>query len=144
MADKAKILVADDTATNQEILRKAFEKEGFLVVQAYDGVAALEMIEKESPDLMMLDIMMPKMDGIDVLKRVKAIAPNILVVMMTAHGSEQIAVEAMKLGADDYLTKPFHPKDVTALADKLIKDRAVRIENQGADREGREVPGPPG
>ncbi len=129
MAYKAKILVADDTATNQEILRKAFEKEGFQVVQAYDGVAALEMVEKERPDLLMLDIMMPKMDGIDVLKRVKSIDTNLLVVMMTAHGSEQIAVEAMKLGADDYLTKPFHPKDVTALADKLIKDRAVKMEN---------------
>ncbi|MEK7852002.1 MAG: response regulator, partial [Deltaproteobacteria bacterium] len=126
MAYKAKILVADDTATNQEILRKAFEKEGFQVVQAYDGVAALEMVEKERPDLLMLDIMMPKMDGIDVLKRVKSIDTNLLVVMMTAHGSEQIAVEAMKLGADDYLTKPFHPKDVTALADKLINDRAVK------------------
>src|SRR3989304_6904373 len=98
MTDKAKILVADDTATNQEILRKAFEKEGFQVVQAYDGVAALDMVEKERPALVMLDIMMPKMDGIDVLKKVKSIDPNLLVVMMTAHGSEQIAVEAMKLG----------------------------------------------
>jgi PAS domain S-box-containing protein len=126
---KAKILVVDDTVTNQEILKRAFESEGFRVVQAYDGLAALEMVEKERPDLVMLDIMMPKMDGIDVLKRVKVMDPNLLVVMMTAHGSEQIAVEAMKLGADDYLTKPFHPKDVTSLAEKLIKERAVRIEN---------------
>ncbi len=126
---KSKILVVDDTATNQEILKKAFENEGFQVVQAYDGIAALEMMEKEMPDLMMLDIMMPRMDGIDVLKRVKTIDPNVVVVMMTAHGSEQIAVEAMKLGADDYLTKPFHPKDVTAIAGKLIKERAVKIEN---------------
>lgn len=125
----AKILVADDTDTNQEILKRAFEKEGFKVVQAYDGVAALEMVEKERPDLMMLDIMMPKMDGIDVLKRVKSIYPDLLIIMMTAHGSEQIAVEAMKLGADDYLTKPFHPKDVTVLAEKLIRERAIKVEN---------------
>ena len=129
MPDKAKILVVDDTATNQEILKRAFENEGFHVAQAYDGLAALDMVEKERPALMMLDIMMPKMDGIDVLKRVKIMDPNLPVVMMTAHGSEQIAVEAMKLGADDYLTKPFHPKDVTALANKLIKERAVRLEN---------------
>ena len=129
MPDKAKILVVDDTAANQEILKRAFEKGGFQVIQAYDGMAALHMAEKERPALMMLDIMMPKMDGIDVLKRVKIMDPDLLVVMMTAHGSEQIAVEAMKLGADDYLTKPFHPKDVTALADKLIKERAVRLEN---------------
>src|SRR3990172_3819150 len=129
MPDNAKILVVDDTATNQEILKRAFEKGGFQVIQAYDGMTALDMAEKERPDLMMLDIMMPKMDGIDVLKRVKAIDPNLLVVMMTAHGSEQIAVEAMKLGADDYLTKPFHPRDVTALADKLIKERGVKLEN---------------
>lgn len=126
---KAKILVVDDTATNQEILKKAFEKEGFQVIQAYDGLAALELMEKEKPDLMILDIMMPRMDGIDVLKRVKSMDPNSLVVMMTAHGSEQIAVKAMKLGADDYLTKPFHPKDVTAVAEKLLKERAIRIEN---------------
>jgi len=129
MADKAKILVVDDTVTNQEILKRVFESEGFQVVQAYDGVAALDMVEKERPALVMLDIMMPKMDGIDVLKKVKSIDPNLLVVMMTAHGSEQIAVEAMKLGADDYLTKPFHPRDVTALADKLIKERGVKLEN---------------
>ena len=129
MPDKAKILVVDDTATNQEILKRAFENEGFKIVQAYDGLAALDMVEKERPALMMLDIMMPKMDGIDVLKRVKIMDPDLLVVMMTAHGSEQIAVEAMKLGADDYLTKPFHPKDVTALANKLINERAVRLEN---------------
>ena len=129
MPDNAKILVVDDTATNQEILKRALEKGGFQVIQAYDGIAALDMAEKERPALMILDIMMPKMDGIDVLKRVKIMDPNLLVVMMTAHGSEQIAVEAMKLGADDYLTKPFHPKDVTALADKLIKERGVRLEN---------------
>ncbi|MBM2838687.1 MAG: sensor hybrid histidine kinase [Deltaproteobacteria bacterium] len=129
MPDNAKILVVDDTATNQEILKWAFEKGGFQVIQAYDGMAALDMVKKERPALMMLDIMMPKMDGIDVLKRVKIMDPDLLVVMMTAHGSEQIAVEAMKLGADDYLTKPFHPKDVTALANKLIKERAVRLEN---------------
>lgn len=129
MSSNSKILVVDDTVTNQEILKKSFENEGFQVVQAFDGLAALDMVEKERPDLMMLDIMMPKMDGIDVLKRVKIIHPDLLVVMMTAHGSEQIAVEAMKLGADDYLTKPFHPKDITALADKLIKARAVRLEN---------------
>lgn len=125
----SKILVVDDTPTNQEILKKAFEMAGFQVVQAYDGIAALDILEREKPDLMMLDIMMPRMDGIDVLKRVKGIDPNIVVVMMTAHGSEQIAVEAMKLGADDYLTKPFHPKDVTAIAGKLIKERAIKIEN---------------
>lgn len=129
MSDKVKILVADDTATNQEILKKAFENEGFSVVQAYDGIAAIEMVDEEKPDLMMLDIMMPKMDGIDVLKRVKSMNPDLLVVMMTAHGSEQIAVEAMKLGANDYLAKPFHPKDVTSLANKLIKERVVRLEN---------------
>src|SRR4030066_96037 len=129
MPDNAKILVVDDTATNQEILKRALEKGGFQVIQAYDGIAALDMAEKERPALMILDIMMPKMDGIDVLKRVKIMDPNLPVVMMTAHGSEQIAVEAMKLGADDYLTKPFHPKDVTALADKMIKERGVRLEN---------------
>src|SRR3990172_9426084 len=129
MADKAKILVVDDTVTNQEILKRVFESEGFQVVQAYDGVAALDMVEKERPALVMLDIMMPKMDGIDVLKKVKSIDPNLLVVMMTAHGSEQIAAEATKRGGEDYLTKPFPPTEVTALADKLIKERGVKLEN---------------
>ena len=87
MPDNAKILVVDDTATNQEILKRAFEKGGFQVIQAYDGMTALDMAEKERPALMILDIMMPKMDGIDVLKRVKIMDPNLLVVMMTPHGS---------------------------------------------------------
>jgi two-component system, NtrC family, response regulator AtoC len=102
-----KILVADDEKNMRWILEKSLKSDGFQVVTAEDGEEAFNMFLDETPDMVIVDYKMPKLDGMEVLKRIKKINNNIPVVMITAHGNTDAAVEAMKLGAVDYISKPF-------------------------------------
>jgi two-component system response regulator AtoC len=113
-----KILIADDEKNMRWILVKNLKSEGFLVVTAEDGDEAFNLFLDEAPDMVILDYKMPKLDGMEVLKRIKKVNSTIPVIMITAHGSTNAAVEAMKLGAVDYISKPF---DINELKMTIFK-----------------------
>ncbi|NLA04224.1 MAG: response regulator, partial [Firmicutes bacterium] len=102
----ARILVVDDERPIAEILKYNLEKEGFEVILAYDGEEALRRLEQDEPDLILLDIMLPKKDGFDVCREIRA-QREIPIIMLTAKESETDKVLGLELGADDYVTKPF-------------------------------------
>ncbi len=104
---KKKILIVDDEKELCDTLEEILAEEGYRTFSAYSGQSALKMIKKEKPGLVLLDIYMPKMDGIEVLNRVKKIDKKIVVVMITAYGTLDTAKKTLKLGAYDYITKPF-------------------------------------
>lgn len=102
-----KILVIDDEEHMCWALERAMKQEGYQVLTTTRGRSGLELIKEEAPSLVILDLKMPEMDGMDVLKKAKELNPKLPVVMLTAHGTIETAIEAMKIGATDYLTKPF-------------------------------------
>lgn len=118
----SRILIADDEKNMRWALEKALSKEGYIIITASDGKSALEMYKEHEPDLVLLDIRMPEMDGIDVLREIRKINDSTQVVIMTAHGTLENAVEALRLGAIDYVTKPFDIEEV-----KLIISKALNI-----------------
>lgn len=124
-----KILIGDDSPILNNMLKDLFEEDGFEVIQAFTGYECKTMFLKERPDLALIDIQMPNLDGIEVLRFIKSKSRNTVVVMMTGAGSEETAVRAMKFGADEYITKPFRTDDVVELARKLLATRAARQEN---------------
>ena len=129
MAERIRILVVDDELVIRESLKGWLKKGGYQVDAADGGAAALAMLEDTPYDLLFLDIMMPVMNGIEVLQAVKERYPQTMVVMITAYGSVETAVEAMKGGASDYLMKPFNPDHLTLLTEKLIQHKKLVEEN---------------
>jgi PAS domain S-box-containing protein len=132
MANKSRtsrVLIADDSVILNNMLKDVFEEEGFDVVQAFDGAECKSAFLKQSPDLALIDIQMPRTDGIEALRFIKSKSPETLVVLMTGVGNEETAVRAMKLGADEYLTKPFGMSEVVSLTRRLIDTRRSREEN---------------
>ena len=129
MADKISILVVDDELVIRESLHGWLKKSGYKVDTAEGGSAALAMLDKTAYDLLFLDIMMPVMSGIEVLEVVKEKYPQTLVVMITAYGSVETAVQAMKRGAVDYLMKPFDPDQLSLLTEKLMQQKRIMDEN---------------
>jgi DNA-binding NtrC family response regulator len=115
-----KILIADDEKNMRWILDKALKDEGFSVVEATDGQEAFELFIDTEPDMIILDYRMPEMDGMEVLKRIKTINQKVPVIMVTAHGSTDAAVEAMKLGAIDYISKPFDMEELKITIKKVL------------------------
>ena len=102
-----RILIVDDEAPIRDMLQKGLtQRGGFSVEVAQNGIEATEKIEKDVFDLVLTDLMMPGMDGLELLKTVKGTRPEVMVILMTAYGSIETAVEAMRIGADDYITKP--------------------------------------
>ena len=114
------VLVVDDTAFMRSVIREILSSEGFEVAEAENGKAALEIYENIRPDVVTLDIIMPGMDGIEVLKRLKEIDPNVRVIMCTALGEEQILKRAIKMGAKGYVVKPFQPDKVVEEVKKVL------------------------
>lgn len=121
----ATILVVDDEEPILELLRFNLEKEGYGVCLAKDGQEALDLVEKEQPDLVVLDLMLPGMDGLEVCRRIRLIPKylQIPIIMLTAKGEVIDKVLGLELGADDYMTKPFSPRELVA----RIKARLRRI-----------------
>ena len=121
----ATILVVDDEEPIQELLRFNLEKEGYLVCIAKDGSEALECVEKEQPDLLVLDVMLQGMDGLEVCRKLRLNTKyqQIPIIMLTAKGEEIDTVLGLELGADDYMTKPFSPRELLA----RIKARLRRV-----------------
>jgi DNA-binding response OmpR family regulator len=109
-----KILVAEDDPRTRKGLCEILEAEGFRVVPAGDGREALRVFERERPDFVCLDVMMPGMDGFEVLKRIRSVSPAVPVIFISAKGEEIDKVVGLELGADDYIVKPFGVKEVVA------------------------------
>ena len=110
---KQKILIADDEAQIREILRIYFEKEGFEVIEAEDGAAAILKVQSEKPDILLLDIMMPVLDGIEVCKQVRKMS-DLPIIMVTAKDDDDDRIAGLEIGADDYITKPFGSPELLA------------------------------
>ena len=119
-----KILIADDEKNMIWAMKKALKDERYRLITASDGEEAVKLTMDEEPDLILLDLRMPKLDGMEALKKIRRMNDKIPVIMLTAHGTMESAVEAMKLGALDYLSKPF---DIDEL--KIIIERALDIGN---------------
>ncbi len=129
MRSELSIMVVDDELVVRESLKGWLEKFGYGVDTAEDARDALEKLEREGYDILFVDIKMPGMDGIELLKKVKEDQPDVIVVMITAHGSIESAIEAMKAGASDYLMKPFDPEDLELLIEKLVQTKRLVEQN---------------
>jgi two-component system, OmpR family, phosphate regulon sensor histidine kinase PhoR len=135
MKTREKILIVDDEADIALILKLQLEDAGFLTTRARDGLDALEIVAREKFALILLDIKMPFMDGMQVLERLRRDYPETPVIMMTAHGSEHIAVEAMKQGASDYVSKPFGSDELLKNVKQVLQLARTRRENLRLQRE---------
>ncbi|HHT9147154.1 MAG TPA: response regulator transcription factor [Candidatus Wunengus sp. YC61] len=120
-----KILVVDDEVKECELLRRFFEKKGYTVITSNNGMDAIEKVQNESPDIMLLDIRMPGMDGVEVLKCVREFNKKIGIIMVTAVMDEDIAKNTMKLGADEYITKPIDLErlEMHVLVDLIMREK---------------------
>jgi two-component system alkaline phosphatase synthesis response regulator PhoP len=116
-----KILIVEDEPNMVAGLRDNFEYEGYQVITAGDGVQGLERALADSPDLVVLDVMMPRMSGLEVCKQLKAKRPSVPVIMLTARGQEVDKVVGLELGADDYVTKPFSIRELLARVKAVLR-----------------------
>ena len=126
MQEQAHILVADDERNIRTNLAALLESAGYVVDVARDGEEALDMCKQRHPDIAFVDLHMPKLPGLEVLAQIRALSPKTAVVIITAYGSAASAVEAMKLGAVDFLEKPFEPKIIGILAEEILFRREMR------------------
>jgi len=128
MTDR-RILIVDDELSVRSSLQEWFQEDGFQVETAEDGHAALRAMERGPYDIVLLDLKMPGLDGISVQKRVREIDPEATIIILTAYASVQTAVEALKLGAFDYVTKPVDPDDLSNLVRNALRTRVLAEEN---------------
>jgi DNA-binding response OmpR family regulator len=115
------ILVVDDEPNIVELAQMYLEKEGFRVEGVGDGKAALEAVEKSKPALVVLDVMLPEMDGFDVCRKVRADNNPVLIIMLTARDEDVDKIVGLELGADDYMTKPFNPRELVARVKAILR-----------------------
>jgi DNA-binding response OmpR family regulator len=120
MAAEARVLVVDDEPIVREVLSRYLAREGFDVETASDGKAALEVFEATRPQLVVLDLMLPRIDGLEVFRRIRA-RNGAAVIMLTARGEETDRVVGLDLGADDYIAKPFSPREVVARVRAVLR-----------------------
>ena len=126
-----KILVVDDEAPIRDMIKKGlFQMGGFDVEVAKNGLEAIEKIEKDVFDLVLTDLKMPGMDGLELLKTIKGTRPEVMVILMTAYGSIETAVEAMRMGANDYITKPIDLNELLIHISKAQKESLLLRENR--------------
>jgi two-component system chemotaxis response regulator CheY len=117
----ARVLIADDASFMRQMIREIIEPEGYEVVgEATNGIEAVEQFEELSPDLVTMDIVMPKRSGIDAVKGILAKHPDACVVMCSALGQETLVMEALQAGARDFIVKPFKPDNVLATLKKIL------------------------
>jgi two-component system alkaline phosphatase synthesis response regulator PhoP len=121
----AKILIVEDEPNMVAGLRDNFEYEGYTVITALDGVEGLRRALDESPDLVVLDVMMPRMSGLEVCKQLRAKRGSIPIIMLTARGQEVDKVVGLELGADDYVTKPFSIRELLARVKAVLRRTAA-------------------
>ncbi|MCM2535713.1 response regulator [Neobacillus pocheonensis] len=121
---KEKILIVDDQFGIRILLNEVFQKEGYQTFQAANGIQALDIVTKHDPDLVLLDMKIPGMDGIEILKRMKVLDPEIRVIIMTAYGELDMIQEAKDLGAITHFAKPFDIDDIRAAVKKHMPQKA--------------------
>ena len=128
MTGATTILICDDSETVHQTLQLYLQNAGFQVLSAYDGATALEMIQQKPVDLVILDIMMPKMFGTEVCRQIRK-ASGLPVIILSAKSSEEDRIAGLELGADDYVTKPFSPKEVVARVKTVLRRTCAQTEN---------------
>lgn len=130
-----RIFVVDDEESIREFFEIMLKREGYEVLTASNGAEALEVLKKQAVDLIISDIQMPEMSGLELLAKVREMDPEMAMIMITAFGSTETAVEAMKLGAFDYVTKPFKIDEVKIIIQNALEQRSLRMENVQLKRE---------
>jgi nitrogen regulation protein NR(I) len=133
----ARVLVVDDEVNLRKVLAAMLRKEGYEVSVAADGEQALADLEKHGADVVVTDLVMPKVGGMEILKTVNQSQPDVPVIIITAHGTVDSAVEAIKLGAFDYITKPFEQAEIQAVVAKAARTHAANQQNVKADGRAR-------
>lgn len=123
------VLIADDEPQIREILSIYFKKEGFKVIEAADGAEALVQIQAGKPDIILLDIMMPVLDGLEVCKQVRKIS-DIPIIMLTAKDSDDDRILGLEIGADDYISKPFNTREVVARVKAVLRRTNASMSGQ--------------
>ncbi len=129
-----KILIIDDDKYLQSVLSDTLRLEGYEAIVADDGVKALKEIRTHFPDLILLDIKLPGMNGMKVLEEIKKTDKNLVVIMLTGYGDIKDAVQAMKLGAFDYITKPFKDGEILVNIKKALRTRRLNRKNEELKR----------
>ena len=117
-----KILLVDDAAFMRMMIKNTLAQNGYTdIIEASDGLEALEKCLSENPDLVLMDITMPNLDGIEALRKLKEVQPSTRVVMCSALGQEKMVLEAIKLGAEDFIVKPFKPERIMKTVNKCFE-----------------------
>ena len=124
-----KILAVDDEQRMVRFIQLNLEQDGFEVISAYNGKDALEQVRTQLPDLILLDIMMPDINGFEVLKKIREVN-NVPVIMLTAKGEEDDRIQGLELGADDYITKPFSPRELVSRIRAVLRRTKSFTEDQ--------------
>lgn len=132
---KSRILVVDDEESIREFLEIMLKKEGYEVTTAEDGERAKDLLSKKTFEMIISDLQMPKVTGIELLKHVRESYPDIVFMMITAFGTTETAVEAMKMGAYDYLTKPFKIDEVRLNVNNALRSQSLEVENRNLKKE---------
>jgi len=117
----ATVLVVDDDKNIVELIRLYLSNDGYSVLCAYDGLQALEMIQEDPPDLVVLDIMLPHLDGWELCRRLRQRGDDIPIIMLTARGEDVDRIVGLELGADDYVVKPFNPRELVARVRAVLR-----------------------
>jgi two-component system phosphate regulon response regulator PhoB len=140
MKTREKIVVIEDEADILEVMEYNLTREGYEVLPCTDGEEGLEMVRKEDPDLVLLDLMLPGMDGLEVCRRIKQddVIRHVSIVMVTAKGEESDVVLGLGLGSDDYIVKPFSPKELVARVKAVLRRGPLREETGAGERIVRE------
>ena len=131
-----KVIVIEDEADILEVIQYNLEREGYRVLTARDGKEGLQLIKKEMPDIVLLDLMLPSLDGIEVCRKLKEdpITHSIPIIMVTAKGEESDIVLGLGIGADDYVTKPFSPKELMGRVKAVLRRGPLKEDRGAAER----------
>ena len=128
MSSKGRIVVIDDEVNAAAALETLLKEDGYEVARAHDARTGLQLLEKVAPDLVLTDLRMPGMDGIELLAKIKELRPETMVIVMTAYGTVKTAVKAMKLGAEDYLGKPIDVEELEVVLQKALERKGLLAE----------------
>ncbi|MFV2021971.1 response regulator transcription factor [Micromonospora sp. LOL_023] len=138
-----RVLVVDDDPTVSDVVLRYLERAGYQVDRAADGFAALAAVDRAAPDLVVLDLMLPGIDGLEVCRRLRQRAVTVPVIMLTALGEEADRILGLQLGADDYVTKPFSPRELVLRVGSVLRraGSTAATGSPGADPPGADPPG---
>jgi two-component system alkaline phosphatase synthesis response regulator PhoP len=127
------VLVVDDEPSIVQLSRLYLERDGYRVIEAGDGRSALEMLHRERPALVLLDIMLPEVDGLEVCRTLRAEKNQVPVIMVSARDEDIDKILGLELGADDYLTKPFNPREMVARVKALLRRSTTAVDTETQD-----------